>query len=100
MDIVNIAYVVMAVAIGISLYKMLFNPGAATSAALQNKMISLNPLTGKSYDQIVSEAGTPTVIETKANGKMCSWNSEKYAINLGFNKDNICTGVYGEKIIK
>lgn len=100
MGIANVALFVMAIAIGLTLYKMIFNPGAAASALLQKKMVSLNPIKGKSYSEIIKVVGTPTVTEIRGDGKMCSWNSQKYAINLGFNKENICTGVFGEKIIK
>lgn len=100
MEITDIAYIVGITAIVLTLYKMLFNPGAAASAALRKKMISLNPIKGKTYSEITSVAGAPTITNIQPGGKMCSWNSQKYAINLGFNKDNICTGVYGEQIIK
>ncbi len=100
MEISDVALLVMGIAIALALYKMFFNPGIAASRELQKKMQSLGTIKGKSFSEIIKVVGTPSVTETQVNGKMCSWNSQKYAINLGFDKEGICTGIFGEKIIK
>lgn len=100
MELANIAFIVVAIAIGLTLYKMVFNPGAAASQILQNKLIKMGTIKGRSYDEIAKIIGPPTVTQTTDSGLMRSWNTQKYAINLGFDKDGICTGVFGEKRIK
>jgi len=98
MGILNIAFIILVIAIILKVLTPFLN--ASQSITLRKKMVRLNPIKGKSYLEITQVAGTPTVTEIKGGGKMCSWNSQKYAINLGFDKDNICTGVFGEKIMK
>ena len=100
MELSDIAVWVIGIAIVVTLYKMLFNPGVIASRVLQKKMISMGTIKGKSYNEIVKIVGTPSVTQSALDGKLCSWNSQKYAINLGFDNNGICTGVFGEKIIK
>ncbi len=60
-------------------------------------MVKLGTIKGKSYDEVIKVAGSPSTTQSNGDsGILCSWNSQKYAINIGFDKNNISTGVFGE----
>lgn len=47
MEIVNIAFLIMGIAIVMILYDTLFNPGTSTSKILQKKMIGMGAIKGR-----------------------------------------------------
>ncbi len=96
MEFTDVALWIAGIAIAMTLYKMLFNPGAAASKNLHRNMRSMGTIAGRTYDEIVRIAGKPTLIETSGDVIKCSWNTQNYAIKLEFGKDRICTGVIGE----
>jgi hypothetical protein len=79
----------------LSIGNTLSNPGKK----LNQKIVSLNPLKGKTKDAIIAVAGTPAAINTNADGNYtCTWTQDWYSITLGFDAQNICTLVVSQKL--
>lgn len=63
---------------------------------LKNKFISLQPIVGKTYGEIVLVCGDPdtsVLMTNKRNGdhvKVCEWTNTNCKIVLVFNMDNFC----------
>jgi hypothetical protein len=64
--------------------------------ALASKFDSLGTLKGKTKEEIMRVAGTPTSVSAMANGQLLQWLKAGYHISLLFDGSGICQGVSHE----
>jgi hypothetical protein len=76
----------------ISIFLIVWGARRTSGDMLQRKFVSINPLKGKSYDEIIETVGLPNsfVLNHK------TWSRGGFNITLSFDNDNICTGVVSQ----
>ena len=77
---------------GIAIALIIWGARRTSGDMLQRKFVSINPLKGKSYDQIIQTVGLPN--SYVLNKKI--WSRGGYSITLLFDDDDVCIGVISE----
>lgn len=85
-------YLWAPIIIGISIALIIWGAVRTMSDLLQKKFVSINPLRGKTFEEISNVVGPPNSI--MLNNK--TWTSGGYSITLSFDNNNICLGVISE----
>lgn len=68
----------------------------APTLELSGRVVRLNPLRGKTSDEVRRELGRPHVVEHTEDGRTLeTWNSPGYSVTLAF-RDRVCEGVVRE----
>jgi len=98
MDLLNIAFVVLMIALILKILAPSIY--ASQSISLHKKFVSLGNMTGKSYDEICKVVGSPSISQSVPDGFEYTWSSPRYAIKLKFNQKKICLMKLGEVATK
>lgn len=87
-----VMYFIVAFLFVVGIGLMIWGARKTFGNGLQRKFIRINPLKGKTYDQITKAVGLPNSYVLNKR----TWASGGYSITLLFDDDNICLGVISE----
>ena len=87
-----VMYFIVAFLFVVGIGLMIWGARKTFGNGLQKKFIRINPLKGKTYDQITQAVGLPNsyVLNKK------TWSRGGYSITLLFDDDDVCLGVISE----